>query len=135
MSRQVPPAKLSSIFGASGPASTLHFLVHPGLPELQREASRRGWREKGFTSLSVTWLELRWTADGWRHLHTVSSDDVPCPVVNGTFQLRGCAPGTEVEFAVRVGLACHAPHDTAGVREVGELWLNNDGKNYTQHTR
>jgi hypothetical protein len=118
-----------------GPMSTVHFLVHPGMVELQREAEHRGWLARGFTTLSVSWLELRWTTDGWKTTRIVSSTDVPCPVVNGTFHLSGCAAGTEVEFAVRVGLACHAPHDTAFPRDVGELWLNNEGRNYSQMTR
>lgn len=136
-----PPARLdrsasmSSIFGARGPVSTLHFLVHPGMAELQREAEARGWNKRGFTTLSVAWLELRWSNDGWKTMHALSSSDVPCPVVNGTFHLSGCAAGTEVEFAIHVGLACHAPHDTAGARDVAELWLNNDGRNYVQTTR
>ncbi len=136
-----PPARLegrtnlASIFGARGPVSTVHFLVHPGMAELQREAEARGWNTRGYTTLSVAWLELRWTCDGWKTMHVLSSTDVPCPVVNGTFHLSDCAVGTEVEFAIRVGLACHAPHDTAGARDVGEVWLNNAGSNYTQTTR
>ncbi len=130
-----PPGRLAPIFGSQGPSSTLEFLVHAGLPELRREAVRRGWLTKGFSSLTVTWLEVKWTADGWKSLHTVSSDDVPCPIVNGVIHLSGAAPGTPVEFAIRVGLACHAPEDTAGVREVGEVWLNNRGRNYTQTTK
>lgn len=135
MTTKTPPANLASIFGSGGPASTLHFLVHPGLPEIAREAERRGWLAKGFTTLSVTWIELRWTSDGWKTRHAVSSDDVPCPVMNGVFQLRDCPSGTEVEFALHVGLACHAPHDSAGARDVGEVWLNNQSRNYRQTTR
>lgn len=136
-----PPARLesrsmlSTMLSDRGPLSTIHFLVHPAMVELQREAEARGWNSRGFTTLSVAWLELRWTTDGWKTTHTVSSNDVPCPVVNGTFHLQGCPPGSEVEFAVRVGLACHAPHDTAFARDVGELWLNNDGKNFKQTSR
>ncbi len=133
-----PPTQLdgrSNLFGARGPVSTLHFLVHPGMAELQREAQARGWNTRGFTTLSVAWLELHWSDDGWKTLHVLSSNDVPCPVVNGTFHLSGCASGTEVEFAIHVGLACHAPHDTAGARDVAELWLNNDGRNFVQTTR
>ncbi|MGV3625902.1 MAG: hypothetical protein ACO1OB_34145 [Archangium sp.] len=126
------PHSLASIFGARGPSSTLHFLVHPGMQELQREAANRGWHEKGWTTLSVAWMELHWTRDGWKTTNVLSSNDVPCPVMNGTFHLGNCAPGTDVEFAIRVGLAAHAPHDTAGARDVGEVWLNNDGKNFTQ---
>ncbi len=129
------PAMLRSMMSARGPMSTLHFHVSPDLPELQREANARGWNEKGFTTLTISWSELRWTADGWATYHVVSSNDVPCPVVNSTFHLSGCAPGTEVEFALHVGLACHAPHDTAFARDVAELWLNNDGQNYRQTTK
>ena len=136
-----PPARLesrsllSTMLSDRGPLSTIHFLVHPGMVELQTEAEARGWNSRGFTTLSVAWLELRWTTDGWKTMHTVSSNDVPCPVVNGTFHLQGCPSETEVEFAVRVGLACHAPHDTAFARDVGELWLNNRGKNFKQTSR
>lgn len=134
-SRPEARAVFASMWAGRGPMSTIHFLVHPGMHELQREAEARGWLARGFTSLTVSWLELRWTDDGWKTTHTVSSNDVPCPVVNGTFHLSGCAAGTEVEFAIRVGLACHAPHDTAFARDVGELWLNNDGKNFKQFSR
>lgn len=136
-----PPARLeersalASMMHSEGPMSTVHFLVHPGMEEIQAEARRRGWLDLGHTHLTVNWLELRWTADGWKTTHVVSSDDVPCPVVNGTFHLTGCQPGTEVEFAIHCGIASHAPHDTAGAREVGDLWFNNGGQNYRQVTR
>ncbi len=136
-----PPARLetrsviTSMTATRGPMSTVHFLVHADMLELHREAEARGWLQRGFTALTVPWLELHWTSDGWKTLHVVSSNDVPCPVVNGTFHLPGCTPGTEVEFAVHVGIACHAPADTAGARDVAELWLNNGGKNYRQTTR
>ncbi|MDP2269414.1 MAG: hypothetical protein Q8K32_01710 [Archangium sp.] len=136
-----PPTRLESrsglttMFASRGPVSTVHFLVHGEMAELRRVAQARGWMERGFTALTVPWLELHWTSDGWKTLHVVSSNDVPCPVVNGTFHLAGCAPGTEVEFAVHVGMACHAPGDTAFARDVAELWLNNGGKNFVQTTR
>lgn len=126
---------IATHFSDRGPVSTVHFLVHPAMVELQREAEARGWNSRGYTTLSVQWLELRWTIDGWKTTHTVSSNDVPCPVVNGTFFLQGCPPHSEVEFAIRVGLACHAPHDTAFARDVGELWLNNDHQNFKQTSR
>lgn len=126
---------LASIFGARGPVSTLHFLVHAAMPELQREAEARGWNARGWTTLSIAWQELRWTDDGWKTMHVISSNDVPCPVVNGNFHLGECKPGSTVEFAIHVGLACHAPHDTAGARDVAEVWLNNGGRNFTQTTR
>lgn len=130
-----PRGVLTTMFASRGPVSTLHFLVHSDMIELRREAQARGWIERGFDAVTVPWLELQWTADGWKTTHVVSSNDVPCPVVNGTFHLSGCAPGTEVEFAIHVGLACHASGDTAFARDVGELWLNNDGKNFRQTTR
>jgi hypothetical protein len=40
-----------------------------------------------------------------------------------------------VEFALHVGIACHAPQDTAGARDEAGLWFNNDGRNYLQITR
>ncbi len=124
-----------SLLSNRGPMSTLQFNVHPGMPELRREAEARGWFARGFTELTIAWLELRWTTDGWKTFHVVSSTDVPCPVVNGTFHLAACPQGTEVEFAIRVGLACHAPDDTAFARDVGELWLNNAGQNFRQTTK
>ena len=136
-----PPARLesrsvlTSMISPRGPLSTLHFLVHSEMHELRREAQERGWNARGFTTLTVPWLELHWSADQWKTTHVVSSNDVPCPVVNGTFHLSGCAPGTEVEFAIHAGIACHAPGDTAFARDVGELWLNNAGKNFKQTTR
>lgn len=136
-----PPARLesrsalNSMFASRGPVSTLHFLVHPDMSELRRAADARGWSTRGFSALSVPWLELHWTADAWKTTHVVSSNDVPCPVVNGTFHLTNCPAGSQVEFAIHVGLACHAPGDTAFARDVAELWLNNGGKNYLQTTR
>lgn len=126
---------LASMMHSQGPMSTVHFSVHPGMVEIQDEARRRGWFELGNTHVTVTWLELRWTDDDWKTSHIVSSDDVPCPVVNGTYHLVGCKPGTEIQFAIHCGIACHAPHDTAGARDVGDLWFNNSGQNYRQVTR
>ena len=129
-----PRHEMAAVLREARAVSTIHFFVHPAMAELQREADARGWTHRGFTALSVPWLELRWTKDGWATTHIVSSTDVPSPVVGGVFHLVDCEPGTEVEFAIRVGLACHAPHDTAFPREVGEVWLNNDGQNYRQVT-
>ncbi len=126
---------MSSMFASRGPVSTVHFLVHGEMPELRRVAEARGWLDRGFKTLTVPWLQLNWTSNGWKTTHVVSSNDVPCPVVNGAFHLTGCAPGTEVEFAIHVGIACHAPGDTAFARDVAELWLNNGGKNFMQTTR
>lgn len=117
------------------PTSAVHFLVHPAMQEVQAYVQQRGWFAQGFTSVSIEWLELHWTTDGWKTTHVLSSTDVPCPVMNGFFFLPNVPKGVEVEFAIRAGVACHAPHDTAGVRDTGELWLNNAGANFRQPTR
>jgi hypothetical protein len=113
-------------------SSSIHFAVHPQMDELQAYAQERGWLDRGFSTLSVPWLELHWTADAWKTVNVLRSTDVPCPIVDGNFLLPNVKPETLIEFAVHVGLACHAPQDTAGVRESGELWLNNGGANYRQ---
>ncbi len=137
----LPPSRVTTTSGYSpmfpikGLISTLHFLVHPEMPEVQAEAEKRGWNTQGFTNVSIDWLHLHWSADGWKTCHVVSSTDVPCPVVNGTFHLAGCAPDTEVEFAIHVGIGCHATQDTAGCRDTSDLWLNNENQNFRQATR
>ncbi|MEW5738765.1 MAG: hypothetical protein AB1938_07550 [Myxococcota bacterium] len=141
----LPPPQASLDYLSSGtvrptsaavaPLSSIHFLVHPGMPEVQAYAAERGWLAQGFTQLSITWLELRYTTDGWKTSHVLHSTDVPCPVVNGFFFLPNVPLGVEVEFAVHAGLACHAPSDTAGSRDTGELWFNNGGANFRQLTR
>lgn len=114
--------------------SSVHFLVHADMPEVKAYAASRGWHDQGF-QVSVTWQELRYSTDGWRTSHAVHSTDVPCPVMNGFFFLPNVTAGTEVEFAVHAGVACRAPTDTAGSRDTGELWFNNDGANYRQLSR
>ena len=116
-------------------SSTVHFVVHGAMPDIQAYAQARGWFERGHHVLSTPWQELHWTVDGWKSVHVLKSSDVPSPVVSGHFMLPGVAPGTEVEFAIHVGVACHAPHDTAGARDVGDVWLNNGGANYQQRSR
>lgn len=116
-------------------ASTIHFLAHTEMRELLDYAAQRGWPSLGFDRLSIRWQELHWTKDAWKTVNVVRSTDVPCPVVNGYFYLPNVGPGTEVEFAVHVGIACHAPQDTAGARDVGDVWFNNAGQNYRQATR
>jgi len=115
--------------------SAVHFLVHDNLPEVRAYADARGWLERGYTQLSIPWQEMHWTTDGWRTARVLKSTDVPSPVVNGYFHLPRVAPGTQVEFAIRVGVSCRCPQDSAGLREEGELWLNNGGRNYQQVTR
>ena len=117
------------------PAGTIHFLVHEALPELRAYAEAQGWLLRGWTDLQVPWIELRYTTDGWATTHVLRSTDVPCPVVNGWFYLPQVTRGDEVEFAVRVGLACRAEEDSAGERAQGELWLNDGGKNYRQRAK
>lgn len=141
----LPPPQAPSDYLTSGavrptvaavaPMSSVHFLVPPQMPEVQAYAASRGWLDQGFTQLTVTWLELRYTTDGWQSSHALHSTDVPCPVVNGFFFLPNVPTGVEVEFAVHAGLACHAPTDTAGSRDTGELWFNNGGANFRQQSR
>lgn len=107
--------------------ATIEFRVHPGMVELKKEAETRGWNSKGWTELSVRWQEVRWTTDGWKTTHIADSRD-------GKFELKNCAAGTEVEFAVRLGLACHAPNDLKQVQNLSEVWLNNAGRNFRQVT-
>ena len=117
------------------PTSAVHFLVHPGMDELRSYAATQGWTARGWTELNVPWLELHYTADGWKTTHLLRSTDVPCPIVNGFFYLPHVPRGSEVEFAVHVGLSCRAAHDSAGSRAEGNLWLNNGGQNYRQLSR
>jgi hypothetical protein len=115
--------------------STVHFSVTPDLPEVAAYAEGRGWKQQCWTSLMITWQELRWTTDGWATTHVLSSTDVPCPVMSGLFYLPGVPAGTPVEFAVHAGIGCRDPADTALVRAEGELWFNDGGKNYRQVTQ
>lgn len=115
--------------------STIHFLVHAGMREVLELANSRGWLAQGFTTLSIPWIELHWTTDEWTTVHVLRSTDVPCPVMNGYFFLPNVPAGTEVMFAVRAGIACHAPQDTAGIRDTRDLWFNNRGHNYRQVTQ
>jgi hypothetical protein len=115
--------------------SSIHFLVHAGMPEVQELAHSRGWFAQGFTTLSIPWTEMHWTTDEWKTAHVLRSTDVPCPVMNGYFFLPHVPSGTEILFAIRAGVACHAPHDTAGTRDTTDLWFNNQGLDYRQVTR
>lgn len=114
--------------------SSVHFMVHPEMTEVQAFAKAHGWLAQDYR-VSVAWQELHFTTDGWKTTRVVRSTDVPSPVVGGYFFLQGIPEGAMVEFAIHVGLACHAPQDTAGSRDTGELWLNNGGANYQQVTR
>jgi hypothetical protein len=116
-------------------SSVVHFHVGPEMDEVWRYAAERGWLEKGFTALSIGWLELRYSTDGWKTTHVTKSTDVPCPVVADYFFLPNVPRGTEVELAVQAGVLCRAPTDAAGYRERGSLWFNNGGQNYRQVSR
>ena len=115
--------------------STVHFVVHAGMPEIQGLASARGWLERGFTTLSIPWTEMHWSTDGWKTVHVLRSSDVPCPVMNGYYYLPNVPTGVEVSFAIHAGIACHAPQDTAGMRDASDVWFNNHGLNYRQTTQ
>lgn len=142
MSHKAPPSHPSGFSGQSprpvsapvAPRSHLHFLVTPELAEVQAFAESQGWLEKGYTQLLISWLELHYTTDGWATVKVLKSTDVPSPVIDGRFYLPAIPAGTEVTFALRVGLACRLPADTQGLRESGELWFNNRGANYRQTT-
>jgi hypothetical protein len=114
--------------------SQIHFLVHAGMEEVKGFAIEKGWLERGYSNLTIPWQELVFSTDGWKTVHTLKSTEVPSPVVNGVFTLPTVPKGTPVEFAVHVGVACHAPNDPAGYRERGDFWLNNSGRNFTQVT-
>ncbi len=117
------------------PLASIHFPLHPAMPEIQELALQRGWLDKGFTTLTIPWIVVHWTTDGWQRVHILQSTDVPCPIVDGACFLPGVSPDTEVEFAVRVGVACRATQDASGTRETAEIWFNNGGKNYRQNAK
>lgn len=117
------------------PVSTVHFLVHPEMDEVRALARARGWLDAGYTRLSITWVELRYTTDDWATARVLHSTDVPSPVVDGYFFLPDVAAGEEVSFAVHAGVACHAPEDVAGTRAEGDVWFNAGGANYRQRSR
>lgn len=137
-----PIAAVADRFAKSRPTkspamkvSTIYFELTAEMPEAKAYAAERGWLAEGFTHLSLPWVELHYTTDGWQLTRVLKSSDVPSPIVNGTFYLPFIDRGTEVEFAIHVGLACHAPSDIAGHRDTGDFWLNNDSKNYRQVTQ
>jgi len=123
-----PPAKKEA-----APASAIRFEVHPSLPEVQDYARRQGWVDKGWTHVSIPWQDLVYTTDGWT-MSTLKSSEAPSSFSDGRFLIPGVPAGTEVEFAVHVGVASQAPSDATGYRERGDLWLNNGGGNYRQIT-
>jgi hypothetical protein len=120
---------------AGTPRATVHFWVHPGMEELRSIAEQKGWLSKGWTVVTVPWLELHYTTDGWVTTRVLKSTDVPCPVINGYFYLPYVEKGQQVEFAVQAGVACRAPNEGHQERESSVVWFNNGGKNYRQHAR
>lgn len=130
--KPLPPGALAA---GAGKTSAVEFVVHSGMKELQDFAGAKGWTAQGFTHLSVPWQEMVYTTDSWATTKTLRSSDVPSPVVNGRFLLPNVPRGTEIEFALHVGVACQAPSDIAGYRERSDLWLNNGGKNFRQVSR
>ena len=129
--RPLPPGALSGP-GRAAATSKVEFIVDSRMRELQDFASSKGWTAQGFTHLSVPWQELVYTTDNWKTTRSLKSSDVPSPLVNGRFTLPNVPKGTEIEFAIHVGVACQAPSDIAGYRERSDLWLNNGGQNFKQ---
>ena len=132
-SPKVPPA--GALLHSGVPTAMIHFLVHPDMPELRQYARDQGWFQRGFTVLSIPWLELHFTTDGWASTRVLHSTDVPCPVINGWYYLPNVRSGQVVEFAVQAGITCRTPEDHAASRDQGAIWFNNDGANYTQTAR
>ena len=128
-------SNLSAHINPGVPTAMIHFLVHAGMPEVLKHAHDKGWLARGFTVLSIPWLELHFTTDGWVTSRVLKSTDVPCPVINGWYYLPHVHGGQVVEFAVHAGITCRAPEDQSASRDQGSLWFNNDGVNYTQTAR
>src|SRR5262249_35921096 len=104
------------------PTSKIHFVVHPGMSEIQEYVGKKGWFEKGWTQLSIPWQDLVYTTDDWKTTHRLRSTDVPSPIVNGFFSIPNVPKGTKVVFAIHVGVASSAPNDIGGYRERGDTW-------------
>src|SRR4051794_22652876 len=77
------------------PSSVVHFHVYPEMREVREYAAAQGWLKKGFTTLQVPWVELRYTTDRWKTTQVLRSTDVPSPVVSGFFFLPAVPRGTE----------------------------------------
>jgi len=132
--RPMLPPPPSYLYGGA-PRATIHFWIHPSMDELKALAHQRGWPNKGWTVLTLPWLEMHYTTDGWKTTRVLKSTDVPCPVINGYFYLPHVEKGQEVEFAVHAGIACRAPNEGNQERESTSMWFNNDGENYRQVAR
>ncbi|MHB8876265.1 MAG: hypothetical protein ACYC8T_21445 [Myxococcaceae bacterium] len=121
-----PAAKKAPAAARQAPSSTVHFDVHPGLAEIRGYAESQGWLSGG-GGVKVSWLELGYTTDGWKTSHVLAFAELPA---TGRYPLPGVAPGTEIEFALHVGVASGRVDDAGR----GELWMNNGGRNYRQVT-
>ena len=121
------PAKAAAPAPRAQAASALHFDVHPGLADIRGYAEGKGWIHNGTTQLSIAWQSLIYTTDGWKTANELKSSEVPSPVANGRFTLPGVPSGTEVEFAIHVGVASPGAE--------GDVWLNNGGQNFRQVTQ
>ena len=51
--------------GPGVPTATVHFLVHPEMAEVVAYARELGWLERGYSVLSIPWVEMHYTTDGW----------------------------------------------------------------------
>src|SRR5262245_16771630 len=116
------------VFPRGMSVSRVHFTVHSGLSEVRAAAQAHGWN-----SVSAEADEVRFTTDGWKTTRVVKSTDQPPTLTpDGNIYLPDVKLGTEVEFAVKVGVTPGAG-DAAAARE--EIWLNNGGQNYRQVTK
>jgi len=116
------------VFPRGMSVSTVHFEVHPGLEEVQAAARANGW-----SRVSAEADEVVFTTDGWKTMHVLKATDQPPTLApDGRIFLPDVKQGTEVEFAVRVGVH-HGVASTPETRT--EVWLNNRGHNYRQVTR
>lgn len=108
--------------------STVHFLVHPGLEEVRAAAQSEGWG-----AVATETEEVRYTTDGWQTPHVLKAGDQPSPfAADGRIFLPDVSQGTEVEFALKVGIV---PVGAGPQAARAEVWLNNGGENYRQVTK
>jgi hypothetical protein len=119
---------------AAALSSSIHFHIHPGIPEILGYAQGRGWLANGWVVGSVPWYEVVFTTDHWKTTSHQKSTVAPDAAAHGKVVLEGVAPGTEIEFALNVGVACRAAADEKAPREQGDVWLNNAGANFRQTT-
>lgn len=108
--------------------STVHFEVNPGIEEVRAAAQAQGWG-----AVAAETDEVRFTTDGWKTTRVVKASDQPPPLApDGRIFLPDVQQGTEVEFALKVGIK---PVDAGAQATRAEVWLNNGGQNYRQVTR